>query len=1107
MEFRLSTTSRPTTSGAGRSAAPAATPATKLVPPAAPASLVGRERLLERLDEALERRLTTIVADAGFGKSTLLASWSARVHSAWYGIAQEDASLAAFARGLVDALRLRVPALPGDIGGALAGSRGPGTDADELARARGFAALVCQALQDQLSRDLVLVLDDVHELAEDSAASRLIEALCRQAPTRLHLVLVSRSEPPFPVDRLRGQGQVLELSGSDLAFTIDETASLLAELAGHELADAAPLVHAATSGWPAGVRLAVETLRGVPREGRAAALERIRRPGGSLFAYLASEVFANEPAEVTELVRTVAPLDRFTPELCEALGISRASEILASLARRGLFVEVHGRDAAWYTLGAPVREFALAHLRPDPRDVERVRDQAAAWLAEHGYLEEALRALIDRVDGAEIARFLGEHGDGLIARGAIEPVVASLDLVPLELRTERIERIAGDAHQVQGTWDEALRCFERAAVGHTQLPPGLAWRMGQIHYLRGHLDEALEVYGRASSDGEPRDLALLLAWRASAHWLRGSVDECRQDAAQAFELASAAGDPQALAATHTVLAMLAALEGDRGANDAHYLRALDYAEQADDVLQLVRVRTNRGSRHFEEGAYEEAVAELDLALRLADLAAFASFRGLALSNRGEARFRLGRLEEAVADLEESRRLYERLGSRMVAYPLEKLGVIYRERGDVTLARAAFEESVAQAEDAGDLQGLVPALAGLAQVIASDEPEEAERLVERALSFDTAMGHVMALLADGWIALERGDRSHAAARALEAASAAHARRDRAALAESLELRVLAAPNPSDESERLDEARAIWASLDNPIGTTRVDLLAALLADDPVRARETEARLRELGAHRYRAQLSRLLPRDPGPAVAIQSLGRFRVYRNGEPIPLAAWQSRKARDLLKMLLSRRGRPAPRDLLMETLWPEQSPEELGRRLSVLLSTVRSVLDPDKEHDPEHFVAADKASIWLQTENVTADVERFLAAASAALAAARSGERGAYGRLAAAEASYTGDFLEEDAYEDWAANLREEARATYVELARVLAGEAVEGGDADAATRYYLRVLERDPYDEPAHLGLVGALETAGRHGEARRCFRAYCARMDEIGVESAPFPGVAV
>ena len=81
----------------------------------------------------------------------------------------------------------------------------------------------------------------------------------------------------------------------------------------------------------------------------------------------------------------------------------------------------------------------------------------------------------------------------------------------------------------------------------------------------------------------------------------------------------ASGEDRALAAAHTVLAMLAALEGDRASNDAHYLRALDHAERAGDVLQIIRIRVNRGSRNLEEGAYEAAIVELDLAIRLADL--------------------------------------------------------------------------------------------------------------------------------------------------------------------------------------------------------------------------------------------------------------------------------------------------------------------------------------------------------------------------------------------------------------------------------------------------------------------------------------------------------
>jgi DNA-binding SARP family transcriptional activator len=225
-----------------------------------------------------------------------------------------------------------------------------------------------------------------------------------------------------------------------------------------------------------------------------------------------------------------------------------------------------------------------------------------------------------------------------------------------------------------------------------------------------------------------------------------------------------------------------------------------------------------------------------------------------------------------------------------------------------------------------------------------------------------------------------------------------------------------------------------------------------------------------------------------------------------VAATAWQSRKARDLLKILVARRGRPTPREYLMEALWPEESPEPLGNRLSVLLSTIRGVLDPDKRYEADHFVGTDKNAVWLQAEHVELDVERFLVAAQEALERARTGGPDARDRLAAAEAAYAGDFLEEDAYEEWALALREESRATYVEVARALADEAVREEDVDGATRYFLRVLERDVYDEPAHLGLVSALESARRHGEARRVYQAYCARMDEIGVESAPFPGAA-
>jgi DNA-binding SARP family transcriptional activator len=240
------------------------------------------------------------------------------------------------------------------------------------------------------------------------------------------------------------------------------------------------------------------------------------------------------------------------------------------------------------------------------------------------------------------------------------------------------------------------------------------------------------------------------------------------------------------------------------------------------------------------------------------------------------------------------------------------------------------------------------------------------------------------------------------------------------------------------------------------------------------------------------------------VAVEALGRFRVLREGAPLPRSAWRSRKARDLLKMLVVRHGHPVSRDALIEALWPEEDPARCANRLSVALSTLRAVLDAERRFDADHFVVSSAGAVSLDLDHVAVDLEAFLGAAAAGLALRGEGLTApAHARLLAAEAAYAGDLLEEDLYEDWAVAAREQARDMYVRVARSLAADAHEAGDHDGAVRFLLRVLERDAYDEEAHLALVLALVDAGRHGEARRAFRVYRGRMDEVGVEPASFP----
>ena len=91
------------------------------------------------------------------------------------------------------------------------------------------------------------------------------------------------------------------------------------------------------------------------------------------------------------------------------------------------------------------------------------------------------------------------------------------------------------------------------------------------------------------------------------------------------------------------------------------------------------------------------------------------------------------------------------------------------------------------------------------------------------------------------------------------------------------------DPRQETERLEEAAAIWRDLRSPVGEARVELVLALLIGDTKGARRAEDRLRAMGARGYRSTLARFIPLDDSGSIVVQSLGRFRVFRAGDPIP--------------------------------------------------------------------------------------------------------------------------------------------------------------------------------------------------------------------------------
>lgn len=479
---------------------------------------------------------------------------------------------------------------------------------------------------------------------------------------------------------------------------------------------------------------------------------------------------------------------------------------------------------------------------------------------------------------------------------------------------------------------------------------------------------------------------------------------------------------------------------------------------------------------------------------------------MALSNRAEARGALGRFDEALDDVQASKAAFQRLGSLLVSYPLGLAGDLHTARGQTALAHAAYTEAVDVARRAGDLQGLVPALAGLARLVAQDDTTAARALADEAVAKAAGLAECDALLARAWVAVAEDDRPAAAELARRADGIARDRRDRAALAWAAEVRAASAPSDDHARVALLDGLSAWEDLHNPLGRGRVLLALARLGGPEAaeRARAAERLLRPLGARRLAAEAARLVATAaPAPPLAIQCLGGFAVLRDAVPVPLGEWKSRKARDLVKILIARGGRPVHREALLALLWPDDDPAQTASRLSVALSTARAVLDPGKAQPPGWYLGSDNDALWIDLSHVEVDVERFEDLAGRAATERKAGPSpAALDALAEAEAAYVGDAFPEDPYEDWTVSRRERARATYIWVARTLADDSA-AADPATAVRGSLRVLEHDPYDERAHLGLVRAHLGAGQQGEARRAYQAYSARMGEIGVEAAPFP----
>ncbi|HSB69018.1 MAG TPA: LuxR C-terminal-related transcriptional regulator [Candidatus Methylomirabilis sp.] len=425
---------------------------TKLHRPAVDTTWVPRPRLLARLDEGLRTRVALLAAPAGFGKTTLAAQWLDRCprRAAWLALDERDGDPERFLRYVLASLRTAVP--------------GGGASLDRLLRGiqvppPAYLAEVLVADLAALVEPVVLVLDDYQALTAE-AVQQILCRLVEHLPEQLHLVLLTRVDPAWPLGKWRARQWLTELRAADLAFSREEAQAFFARHPAPPLtADAVALLHQRTEGWVAGLQLAQVSLEHVEDPERFA-----RDFSGSdrlIVDFLMDEVIGRHPLEVRDFLAVTALFDRFCVPLCDAVlgdapGRQPSRHLLEQLERENLFLVPLDHDRRWYRYHHLFQGLLLRHLpelaAPERRAV--IHRRAADWFAREGLIEEAIRHYVSAGDVDAAAALVEAHLHAVLdADISRRTLMRWLAMFPPSAEKRRPALLVAHAYRKIVSWD------------------------------------------------------------------------------------------------------------------------------------------------------------------------------------------------------------------------------------------------------------------------------------------------------------------------------------------------------------------------------------------------------------------------------------------------------------------------------------------------------------------------------------------------------------------------------------------------------------------------------------------------------------------------------
>ena len=600
---------------------------TKLHIPGLRPESIARPRLLSRLNEGVGRRLILVTAPAGFGKSTLIAEWLAEKRSdplkpviGWVSLDEGDNDIGRFLAYLLAALG------DSDLTAGLHEMLDAGLPAETI-----LTALINNLVPP--NRSMILVWDDYHRInASDVHAA--VAFLLENLPPNLKVVLISRTDPPLPLARLRAGRQMTEIRARDLRFTLDEVDVFLASALDEALTqDEVRTLEARTEGWIAGLQMAALSLRGHAAPGKF--IEAFAGSHRYIFDYLTDEVLSQRPTGTRDFLLQTSILDRMCAPLCEAVtGRSDGQAVLETLEAANLFIVPLDDDREWYRyhhLFADLLRARLARQFPDRWIAAHLA--ASLWLEDQGQLYEAIDHALAANDHGRAAGMIEQLAHGMSHRYETFHLDRWIKSLPEEMLLQRPRILYPYAVTLSLTnrfaeWGEYLDKAERAARANPSHPESDSI-LGQVlvmkairPFLFGDFAEALarsveaaRVLPDLGMSGDRWDLESILAY-STIQWL-GDLESGMPQLLESLRMAEADGGSLGATLCYSFASNVHILRGSLAESRSFAQRALA-ASTAPDGSYLQGAAYPRaliGRLNYGRNLLDEAEAHLADAVR------------------------------------------------------------------------------------------------------------------------------------------------------------------------------------------------------------------------------------------------------------------------------------------------------------------------------------------------------------------------------------------------------------------------------------------------------------------------------------------------------------